>query len=281
MILDQTVLKYKNQVVFEKLKISPIKRFLKQYEKNEACFIFINEGAFSVRTPDQFVSFKKGQGLLAKCFDYFFELNTDQQKKSKTIEAIGVLLHPSIIEDLFMFDSSISLHTLNFNVKQVAIDALLQNFMESLNILLNNPELADEAIIKNKLKEFVILLCKTQNVNSQTDFISALFKPNLTSFKDTIINNLYSNLTMDEYAILCGMSLSSFKRKFQSVFKTTPKTYLTSKKMERASHLLLNSTLQIGEIAYDCGYESVSTFNRAFKSYFKKTPSVYKLSQNG
>lgn len=57
-------------------------RIPKFFQENEACFMFINEGEFSVRTPDKFISLNKGKGLLAKCFDYFFE-TTEKQKKYK------------------------------------------------------------------------------------------------------------------------------------------------------------------------------------------------------
>jgi len=52
------------------------------FDKDEACFMFISKGEFSVRTPDQFLSFNEGNGLLANCFNYFIETNEDQRKSS-------------------------------------------------------------------------------------------------------------------------------------------------------------------------------------------------------
>jgi len=66
MALEQTVLKCKGQVVFEKIAMSTFNRIPKLYQNNEACLMFVSEGEFSVRTPDEFISFKKGKGLLAK-----------------------------------------------------------------------------------------------------------------------------------------------------------------------------------------------------------------------
>jgi hypothetical protein len=134
-----------------------------------------------------------------------------------------VLLYPHIVEELFQFDLSITDYKVDYNIKKIQIDGLLDHFKDSINILLDNPELADEALIKNKLKEFVLLVCKTQNIPSELDFLSALFKKNDTEFKSTINNNLYSDLSLEEFALLCGLSLSSFKRKFKACYDESPK----------------------------------------------------------
>lgn len=41
--------------------MSTFNRIPKLYQNMEACFMFINEGEFSVRTPDEFISLKKGK----------------------------------------------------------------------------------------------------------------------------------------------------------------------------------------------------------------------------
>ncbi len=277
MVQKQKILKYKNKIVFEKIEISYFKRMPKLFQEDEACFMFINEGEFSVRTPDEFISYDKDKGLLAKCFDFFFETSSKQRASSKSVEVIGVLLYPSIVEDLFQFDITKSNHSLNYNVTQIQVDGLINNFKESLNILLDNPELADENLIRAKLIEFVLLISKTQNAPSQLDFLSAMFRKNESEFSMTISNNLYSNLSINEFAHLCGMSVSSFKRKFKEVFKESPKKYMLKMKLEKASKTLTTKEDRISDIAYDCGFETISTFNRSFKSHFGKSPSEYRL----
>ena len=279
MMLDQKVLKYKGQIVFERIAMSSFERMPKLYEHNEACFMFINEGEFSTRTPDQFLSFDKGKGLLAKCFDYFFETNKDQRAASDKINVLGVLIHQSIVEELYQFDASVSTHTVDYNLKQIQIDGLLNNFKDSVNILLDNPDLADEQMIITKLKEFVLLISKTQSAPSQLDFLSAMFKKNSTKFRTAISNNLYSNLSIDEFAFLCGMSVSSFKRKFNDTYHESPRRYFAKMKLEKASKMLMSDKLRISDVAYDCGFETISTFNRSFKTYFGVSPSAYRLTQ--
>lgn len=276
---DIKVLTYKGKVVFEKIKMTSFERLPKIYESNEACFMFVNEGEFSVRTPDEVISFKNDKGMLAKCFDYFFEMSKSQRKGNDCVEVLGILLFPSIVEELFQFDVNTSRYTVDFNVKQIPIEGLLNSFKDSINILIDNPELADEEMIKNKLKEFILLISKVQNAPSHIDFLSAMFKKNAIEFRSTIQNNMYANLSNDAFAHLCGMSVSSFKRKFSEVYDESPKKYFAKMKLQKASKMLLTDDIRIYEIAYDCGFETISTFNRTFKTHFGQSPSEYRLSR--
>lgn len=279
-MLEQKIISYKGRIVFEKLSMPYFQRIPKHFQKDEACFMFINKGEFSVRTPNEFLSFEKGKGLLAKCFDYFFETNERQRGSSDHVELIGVILFPDMMEELFQFDLSASNFKLDYNVKQLQIDALLSNFKESINILLDNPEIADETLIKTKLKEFVLLLSKSENAPSELDFLAAMFRPNTFDFRTTVNNNLYSNLSLEEFAKLCSISVSTFKRKFNEIYKESPKKYFSKMKMKRASEMLRTKENRISDIAYDCGFDSLATFNRNFKAAYGLSPSAYRLSQN-
>ncbi|MFK7776445.1 MAG: helix-turn-helix domain-containing protein, partial [Saprospiraceae bacterium] len=96
----------------------------------------------------------------------------------------------------------------------------------------------------------------------------------------TINNNLYSNLSVEEFAKLCAMSVSTFKRKFKELYSESPKKYFSKMKMKRASQLLLINENRISDIAYECGFDSLATFNRIFKKHFGQSPSEYRLTQN-
>lgn len=274
---EQTI-KYKGRIVFIKLSMPFFNRTLKEYVEDEACFMFVNKGEVGVRTPDDYLKLNKDTAMIAKCLNYFFEPSDDKERCKNGIESVGVFLYPSLIKDLFNLDVSLSSHTNNYNVKQVQVDMLLDNFKNSINILLENPELVDDSMIKTKLKEFVQLLVKSQNAPSQLDFLAALFKPKEVAFKTVIQQNLFSNLSLEELATLAHLSVSSFKRKFKETFDESPKKYITQKKVEKAAELLKSSNNRISDIAYDVGFESVATFNRNFTTTYSKSPSEFRLS---
>ncbi len=272
------IITYKGRIVFEKRSVPYFNRMPKEYFENEACFIFVNEGEFSVRSQSEYLNLKKGTGLLAKCLNYFFETNEKQRSVGTGVEVIGLLLYPEIVNEIFQFNIYSSNHQVDYNLKKIEVNRLLEHFRESISILLDNPELADESLIKTKLREFVLLMSKTVDAPSELDFLASLFKPNFIKFEEVIRNNQYANLTLDELATLCHMSLSSFKRKFQEVYSDSPIKYLSKKKLLKAAELLKDKNNRISDIAYDVGFESLSTFNRTFKSQYGKSPSEYRLS---
>lgn len=274
----EQVIKYKDRIVFIRLSMPFFNRTLKQYVEDEACFMFVNEGSVNVRSPEDYLKLNRKTAMLAKCLNYFFEPTDNKKVCEDGIESVGIFLYPSLVEDLFEFDVSNSGHTVDYNVKQITVDRLLENYKESINILLDNPEMADESIVKAKLKEFVLLITKSQQAPSQLDFLAALFKPHAVEFKSVIQHNLYANISLEELAQLAHLSVSSFKRKFKETFKESPKKYITRKKIERAATLLKTKDDRISEIAYEVGFDSFATFSRNFSNVYGQSPSEYRLN---
>ncbi len=279
MIQEYKSIEYMGKIVFSKASVLAPVRDLKPFQDNEACFMFVNKGEFTIRTPDQLLDFKKDQGLLAKCFNFFVETTEQQRSNYDTMEFLGIFLFPEHVESLFDFHLSSSTKRVDFNAKQLPIDQLFKSFQDSVNILVDNPELTDQLMIETKLKEFVLLISKSQNL-SPIDFLASMFKLNPTEFHATIENNLYSSLSITHLAQLCTMSISSFKRKFNEEFGESPKKYIAKKKLQKAVNMLTKSDERISNIAYDCGYETISTFNRSFKSEYQVSPREFRANQN-
>ena len=278
MEFKEQVITYKDKIVFIRLTMPNFDRTLKQYVEDEACFMFVNKGEVGVRSQEDYFKLNRNKAMLAKCLNYFFEPSDNPDVCDEGIESVGVFLYPSLVKDLFEFDLSTSTYTVDFNLKQIQVDRLLEHYRESIGILLDNPELADESMIKTKLKEFVLLMTKSQQAPSQLDFLAALFKPNEVTFKTIIQHNLYANLSLEELAQLSHLSLSSFKRKFKEVFDESPKKYIARKKVERAAELLKLKELRVSDVAYDVGFDSLSTFNRNFNNIYGISPSEYRVS---
>ncbi|MFT6037194.1 MAG: AraC-like DNA-binding protein [Marivirga sp.] len=275
---DLKILEFKGRVVFQKLQVPFFTRLPKEYHENEACFIFVNQGDFQIRSQTETLQLNRETALLAKCLNYYYETTKKPEETADNIEVVGVMLYPELIKDLFDFDINTSKHQVDFNLKQVQVHKLLEHYRDSIIILLEHPELADEALIKNKLREFIILMTKSVDAPSEIDFLAAMFRPNFTKFEEVIKHNLYSDLSLEELASLCHMSLSTFKRKFKDVYSQSPANYITKMKMQKAADSLMNKELRVSEIAYDLGYDSLTTFDRAFKAQMGKSPTEYRMS---
>lgn len=279
MVIEHKTLAYKGKVIFEKLILENFDRMPKPFNEDEACFMYLQEGSFKFRTPEKVLQLNIGDALLAKCNDYFFEQSETDHKNTSRTKGIGVYLYPSIIKELFDFDLSISDFKTNYDVTPVNIDGLMKNFIEGIEFLIDNPSVSNDSMIKVKLKEFILLLSKSDNSPSILDFVSSLFKPYEYDFKKVIEQNIFANLSINELAKLCGMSISTFQRTFQSVFEQTPAKYILTQRMNKAKELLKNKNKRVSEIAFDCGYDSSSTFNRVFKKSFSLSPTDFRLNE--
>lgn len=88
-------------------------------------------------------------------------------------------------------------------------------------------------------------------------------------------NYLY-NLKIEEFAKLCGRSLSAFKRDFKKAFNTTPSKWIKIKRLAYAKTLLIESNLNINEICYDSGFVNASHFIKSFKEQYKISPHQFR-----
>lgn len=280
MVLEQKIIKYKGKRVFEKVVMtSDFRRIPKYFEEDEACFLFITEGSFQFRSPTNLLSYGKNEAMLAKCGNYFIEqVSVNEIIRGKTFSAIGAFFYPDIVKGFFEADLSIQHFQNKFDVIKVNIEPLMKSFIDSIDFLLENPAIADENIIVNKLKELLLILGKSENAASINAFVSSLFVPHEYDFNEVVQNNIYSDLTIDEFAKLCNCSVATFKRKFTELYRESPAKYISLRKLEKASQLLQIKSKPVSDIAYECGFETVSNFNRAFKLHFGKSPSQYRLS---
>jgi transcriptional regulator GlxA family with amidase domain len=78
--------------------------------------------------------------------------------------------------------------------------------------------------------------------------------------------------TIARIAKRLGVSVWRLDRAFRADLKLSPGDYFRQMRMERASDLLIHSTLPVHEIGLACGYTDYSAFVRAFRRVYRKTP---------
>lgn len=73
-----------------------------------------------------------------------------------------------------------------------------------------------------------------------------------------------------------GMSERSLRRKLKQETGMTLNDFRSRHRLVRAISLLCETEMAIGEIAFECGYESPSAFARAFRATMRETPRDYR-----
>jgi AraC-like DNA-binding protein len=185
-------------------------------------------------------------------------------KKEKRAIELGIVKDKTEKTDLI---KSVFLTNMSYEIR-TPMNGLL-GFTE----LLKSPNLTLE-----QQQDYIRIIEKfSRSMLVELDFLDSLFKPNFMKFEEVIQQNIYKKITVIEFASLCNMSLSSFKRKFTEVYTVSPIKYLLKMKLRKASELLKDKDYKISHIAYDVGFQSLTTFNRSFKAYYGKSPSEFRM----
>lgn len=91
-----------------------------------------------------------------------------------------------------------------------------------------------------------------------------------------INTNYKKKINMAELIGRYGFSKRSFYREWKKKYSVTPYDYLESLRMSRASSLICNSRMRIGEIASSLNYDDSLYFSRRFKETFHMSPREYR-----
>ncbi|MGN0230309.1 MAG: AraC family transcriptional regulator [Muribaculaceae bacterium] len=83
--------------------------------------------------------------------------------------------------------------------------------------------------------------------------------------EDYIDRNYGSDIRLQDLADIVGMSPTAFSRFFKLRTGKTISEYIIDIRLGVAARKLVDSTMSIAEICYDCGFNNVSNFNRIFK----------------
>ncbi len=161
-------------------------------------------------------------------------------------------------------------------VLRVQPDELLESYCSSVGSYLSLSEKPNEQLLILKFEELLLHLCtNNKHINIKNYFISLC--QNQTNQLSIIMEaNFGYNLKLEDYAQLCNLSLSTFKRAFRQFYKTTPAAWLKQRKLDLSLHSLLTSDLPISQISFECGFEDTSHFIRVFKAKYKSTPHQYR-----
>src|SRR5690625_737955 len=93
-------------------------------------------------------------------------------------------------------------------------------------------------------------------------------------------NHYHNQIAIEDVASVIHMSKHSFSRFFRDKTKKTYSRFLMEVRIGKACRLLIEEDMNIAEICYSCGYNSISHFNHQFKAIKKKSPCDYKKEFN-
>ncbi|HEX6431353.1 MAG TPA: AraC family transcriptional regulator [Niastella sp.] len=133
-----------------------------------------------------------------------------------------------------------------------------------------------EDLLELKFRELLLNILDHPENGELKNYMLHLLSPQHESFQQVMEANCNYNLSLPDYAKILNLSLSSFKRHFISVYKTTPGHWLQEQKLNHGYHLLVSTAKPINDISFESGFENSTHFSHLFKKRFGLSPLKYR-----
>ncbi|HMH24439.1 MAG TPA: AraC family transcriptional regulator [Puia sp.] len=154
-------------------------------------------------------------------------------------------------------------------------DGFIHNYIESLRLLLHSGGSIPGEMKLLKFEELMLHLLE-KHPDSILSFQPARNAgPGDIQIRRAVESNITGNITVEELAFLCNLSLSTFKRRFEKIYGSSPSRWILLRRMEIAKDLLLHHHEKPGEIWHKIGYETHSSFTQSFKQVYGLTPKDF------
>jgi len=154
-------------------------------------------------------------------------------------------------------------------------DEFVVNFIASLGLLSGSSAVISEDMKRLKLEELLLHLLESDPARL---LAFQPMKPRETGdadIRNVVERNIGNAVSLDELAFLCNMSLSTFKRRFEKIYSTSPNKWFLQQRMELAKDLLRHHGEKPGEVFYKVGYQNHSSFSQSFKQVVGVTPKEF------
>jgi AraC-like DNA-binding protein len=102
--------------------------------------------------------------------------------------------------------------------------------------------------------------------------------PQIAKAKNYVREHVVEELSLAGVAKAVNMSTFYFCKMFSKYAGMHFTKFVSQVRTERARNLLLNPNLQVSEIAYEVGFQSLTHFNRVFKKMVGLSPTEFRLT---
>ena len=89
-------------------------------------------------------------------------------------------------------------------------------------------------------------------------------------------DHICDGISIPELAKRAGLCYSMFTARFKNLYGIPPQEYQILLRLEYACKLLEDTTLSVGEIAFQCGFYDSNHLLKHFQRHYKQTPKQYR-----
>ena len=207
----------------------------------------------------------------------------DYRNVSKNIHEITIQFHPDLLTDTFLNKNQmISIRQLFRHAERGV--AFSRESIAKVRPVLKTLTCENDSFYS--LIKLLIILHELSIDKGMRELSTGQFAANvmhqhssdesLGRVMDYLSRHYSEVIRLSEVAEMVNMSESSFCRFFKQHTSKSFIDFLTDIRLGAASRALIDSSLSIAEIGYDCGFNNLSNFNRIFKKKKGVTPSEFR-----
>lgn len=161
------------------------------------------------------------------------------------------------------------------------IDPIVQQLGQTLRYSLEHPHHTSKIFLDHVLQA---LNCHFVSAYGGVAVSARGFRGGLSPWQmrratELLEAHLGGNITLQQVAEACQLSVSHFARAFKTTFRKPPHNWLVERRVERARDLMMNSRLPLADIAAQCGFSDQSGLNRSFKRTHGLAPGIWRRSR--
>ena len=139
-------------------------------------------------------------------------------------------------------------------------------FIELLNLLFDLSNVRNQQVLSST------------GISAVSDFHNS---EKIRQVCDYIEHNYHQKITLNEISGHVNMTTITFSRFMKQRTGKTFIEFLNAYRISVATRLLIESPLQISEIAYRCGFNNLANFNKIFKKNKSVSPTEYRKNLSG
>jgi len=134
-----------------------------------------------------------------------------------------------------------------------------------------------EIYVRNHLSEaWLTIYQESQKYFQKRDGTNSVSEERLKAMMQYIHSHYHEKVTLADIAASVSVSDREVLRTFRRGLQKTPFQYLTEVRIRMARRLLQDTSRQVTDIAYECGFGSPSYFSKVFHDAMEMTPQEYR-----
>lgn len=208
--------------------------------------------------------FENGVEFLAEQGDVLYLANKAVYEMRLQSETYNFIYVDFLFEEKCNFDS---------RVFKKENDNVYLNLFEKLYNKYKILEEKVKLVCMKRLYDIYITLCD----RNEKVYVPRTLKEKIASCKEfMVLHSGNKDLSIAQLAESAKMSEVYFRKAFLSIYKVSPKKYLTKMRLDKAVQWMKYTFLSLEEISSMCGFSSWQYFSRVFKNEYGETPAVYR-----